>query len=85
MRASLDGSKQENSCSDTVYIENSTLPKPWQSHQEAGFAGVHWEKPGFLWDEGPARRVSKSPLSYSLNSLKGDYIGGNIGDYYGGY
>ena len=24
-------------------------------------------------------------MSYSLNSLKGDYIGGNIGDYYRGY
>ena len=23
-------------------------------------------------------------MSYSLNSLKGDYIGGNIGDYYKG-
>ena len=24
-------------------------------------------------------------ISCSLNSLKGDYIGGNIGDYYRGY
>ena len=23
--------------------------------------------------------------SYSLSSLKGDYIDGNVGDYYGGY
>ena len=24
-------------------------------------------------------------MSHSLNSLKGNYIGGNIGDYYRGY
>ena len=34
----------------------------------------------------PLMRAKKpTDMSYSLNSLKGDYIGGNIGDYYRGY
>ena len=29
--------------------------------------------------------VTLGYMSYSVNSLKGDYIGGNIGDYHRGY
>ena len=58
-----------------MLMERSGQKKVWSTFCQASSHGNH----------SPAVALDSFDLSYSLNSLKGDYIGGNMGDYYRGY